>query len=196
MRAALVFAALALGAVAAGCGDDGSTQAVRSTRSHAAAASATPPRRKDPYKASLAYVRCMRRHGIALPDPKRNGDINLTPEDEERIGPPGPRNRKADAACFRYLRGAVKVKPLSRRALARMGDVMLHFASCMRLRGYEFGKPTIRNLSRGRVILFFPHSSRKVRALTGQRNARLRSAQRECERGQTEALDAAIGNER
>ena len=81
----------------------------------------------DPYQASVGYVACMREHGIALPDPKPNGDLDLTEEDEERIGPHGKKNEAADKACFKYLRNAVKTKPLSAAAQVRMVKAMQPF---------------------------------------------------------------------
>src|SRR4051812_19733293 len=57
--------------------------------SSSALASQSTPRRQvsdppssDPFVASLAYARCLRRHGVPQPDPDRNGDFHLTAAQE------------------------------------------------------------------------------------------------------------------
>jgi hypothetical protein len=144
----------------------------------------------DPYEAAVDYVACMRGQGIALPDPKPNGDIDLTEEDEERIGPPGPKNEAADRKCFRFLRNAVKTKPLSKAARGRIVQAMQPFIRCMRKYGYEMGQPQVRNMSRGRVRIWFRQAGDLPET------PRMRNARIECEEGQTARLDAAIGDER
>jgi hypothetical protein len=69
------------------------------------------------------------------------------------------RRDAADQACFHFLRGTVKTKPLSPQARARLADVLLGVARCMRKRGFELGDPVIRNLPRGEVMFLFPHVS-------------------------------------
>src|ERR671935_391986 len=106
-------AAVAAGAaLAAGCSSSSGSPHVASlpNTTTSASRSSTPKPfhpTKDPYKASVQYVNCMRDHGIDLPDPDAKGDIHLTPADEKRLGPPGKKNELADKACFHYLRGAV-----------------------------------------------------------------------------------------
>jgi hypothetical protein len=192
--------AVLLVAVAGCSGGGGSAHVVSLPQPPAASRDAARPAHKDPYTASVQYVGCMRDHGIDLPDPKPNGDIDLTPAQDQRLSPRTPEQQAAheaaDKACFHFLRGAVKTKPLSDAARARMADVMLGFARCMRHRGYEFGDPVVRNMSRGRVMLFFPHEDPTVQRLSVQHNAKFQAAQANCERGQSRRLDKAIGNER
>lgn len=152
---------------------------------------------KDPYEAAVAYVRCMRREGVPLPDPKRpDGDIQLTPADEKRIGGPGARTDSASEKCFHYLRGAVKTQPLSAGAKRRLLAVLDGFAACMRKRGWEFGKPTLTERTQGRVLMMFYGPSAAVTAAQAAHDPRLERDRIACERGQTARLDAAVGNER
>jgi hypothetical protein len=138
----------------------------------------------------------MRDHGIPLPDPKPNGDIELTPAQEARMPHDMKRRDAAGRACFHFLRGTVKTKPLSPQARARLADVMLGLARCMRTRGFEMGDPVIQNLPRGRVAMLFPHVSPAVLLAEKNHDPRLREARRACERGIAHRLDAAIGEER
>lgn len=111
----------------------------------------------DPYRASLAFARCMRAHGVAHPNPDRNGDFHLTPAQERRMRTSAtPKEHEAaEKACFHFLKGTVSTQPLSaaarRAALVPLRDLK----RCMRGFGYEFGKPTVENLSRGRVKFGF-----------------------------------------
>jgi hypothetical protein len=190
---------LAAGALLAGCsggGDSEHVAALPGTTTTKGSAPTTFHPTKDPYKASVQYVNCMRDHGIDLPDPDANGDIHLTPADEKRIGPPGPRNEAADEACFHFLRGAVNTRPLSDQARSRMADVMLQFSRCMRRHGWEFGDPVVENMSRGRVRLYFPHEGLEVQAAQRRRDPQIAADQRTCERGQAGKLDKAMGNQR
>jgi len=204
-RVLLAGVAAATLASLVGCGGGSSSSHVASlpvtTTGGAAVAQAPKPFHptKDPYTASVQYVNCMRDHGVDLPDPDSKGDIRLTPADEKRIGPPGPKSNRADAACFHFLRGAVNTSPLSDQARSRMADVMLQFSRCMRKRGWELGDPVVQNMSRGRVRLFFPNVSLEARQAAAPSSAshmRYMSDQAKCERGQAARLDKAIGNER
>lgn len=195
---AIPVIALTATALLAGCGGGSKPAAVQPPKS--AFAKGVAPAKfhptKNPYKASVQYVHCMREHGIDLPDPKPNGDINLTPVDEKRMGPPGQKNEAADEECFHFLEGAVNEQPLSDAARGRMAAVMRRYASCMRKRGWKLGEPIVENMSRGRVRLFFPHESVEVMAAQQRHDAKIAADGRACERGQSARLDKAVGNER
>jgi hypothetical protein len=111
----------------------------------------------DPYKANLAYARCMRAKGVAHPNPDRNGDFHLTPAQQRAMRASAtPQERKAaDRACFHLLEGVVSTKPLSpgamRAALAPLRDLK----RCLHGYGFTVGKPTVRNLDRGRAMFGF-----------------------------------------
>jgi hypothetical protein len=152
----------------------------------------------DPYRASLDYVHCMRAHGFGLPDPQPNGDLELTPAQEERIRRTAPAGRRAhdaaDRACFHHLRPVVNTAPLSKGAKRRVVAVLRGLGACMRRYGYDLGRPVVRDLPRGQVFAGFDAPSARARAAQG--TERFRAAQRVCERGLARRVDAAIGDER
>jgi hypothetical protein len=134
----------------------------------------------DLYRASLAYVKCMRAHGVPQPDPDRTGNIHLTPTDERRMRQVGHANvNAADAVCFdRYLKGVVDTKPLSAQAKTRAIAVLEELSVCMRTHGYRMGRPVIQNLSRGRA--FFGFESAPTGGSPAERKHRA-GAQHKCE---------------
>ena len=148
----------------------------------------------DPYRASQRYVRCMREHGIDLPAPRANGDIELSPADEKRIGRVGAKNFAADRACFRFLRGTVDTTPISARGRARMAKIMRKLSACMRAQGYDLGSPTVSNIGRGRIALLFPHASAATMAKAG--TPAYERVKRRCERGVPAQLDRIVREER
>jgi hypothetical protein len=131
------------------------------------------------YKASLAYAECMRAHGVPQPDPDRNGDINLSPADEQRLRAVGrAKVQAADRTCFDlHLKGVVSTKPLSPLAQSRALDVLRDLKACMRTFGYVEGRPVVQNLSRGRAFFGFDAPARG-----GPAGKPLARAQRTCER--------------
>src|SRR5436309_2542225 len=164
--AAAALAALAW--AAAGCSG-------ASTGSHAASGAV------DPYKASLAFAKCMREHGVPHPDPDRAGNFHLTPHDEELMRKVSPRKHElAEEACFHHLKGAVSTKPLSAHAKALAVKALEDFSSCMRKRGYDlFADPVVRNMSRGRAFFGFKKSDPALMKV--QRTAAFKHAQHACE---------------
>ena len=141
-------AALVLVLALAGCGGS----AGQPTRTHGAA-----PGPSKAYKASLAYAKCLRAHGLDHPDPDANGDFSLTPKEEERLKESAPQKERqqADKDCFHLLEGTVSTKPLSkaamRAALTPLGDLK----RCLHGFGYEVGKPVVKNMPRGRAMFGF-----------------------------------------
>ena len=122
-----------------------------------ASRSAPPPSTAKEYKASLAFARCMRAHGVPQPDPDKSGDIHLSPADERRMGRAGHAKVQAvDRLCFnRHLKGVVSTKPLSAEAHARAIAVLRQLSQCLHGFGYSMGRPVVRNLSEGRAFFGF-----------------------------------------
>lgn len=183
-------AACVAACLAAGCG--GAKQADRSSGAATTAAPAAAAPHIDPYRAGVGYARCMRAHGVPHPDPDRNGDFHLTPAQERRMGRATPQQHEAaDAACFHYLKGTVSTAPLSkaaqRAALVPLGAVR----RCMHARGYELGKPMVRNMSRGRAMFGFETAPQHP-------SKQLNAAEHACERkaGLAKKLDAIIKADR
>jgi hypothetical protein len=96
---------------------------------------------KDPQQAALDFARCMRQHGIDMPDPEVDdkGRIKM------RIGAGGPGSRPdpkkleaAQQACGNLLGGGDgdrQIDPAER-------DAMVAFARCMREHGIDMPDPT------------------------------------------------------
>lgn len=133
----------------------------------------------------------MRQHGIPLPDPKPNGDIELSPGDEQRLEDITPgEHDAADKSCFHLLDGFVDTAPVSDQALARVADVALAFAACMRRKGFEFGDPQVTRGKLGRVKILFPDAP-YPHDLPGT-HPKLDAAQAVCNRGFNERVDEAL----
>jgi hypothetical protein len=95
-------------------------------------------------QAQLKFARCMRSHGVQVPDPKPGtGDgPSLT-----RIGGPGKADispqvfERANAACRKYMQAAApKMSPAQQ---AELRDQALRFARCMRQHGIDMPDPEV-----------------------------------------------------
>jgi hypothetical protein len=94
----LLVLALAL----AGCGGGGNdgNDGVASLGG-ADKATTTSPAGGDFKQQALAYARCMRQHGINLPDPKPGEGINV--DGGKGVNPNDPKFKAADQACQQYV---------------------------------------------------------------------------------------------
>jgi hypothetical protein len=109
----------------------------------------------DPYRASLAYARCLRSRGVPHPNPNRAGDFNLTPADERRLRAVPKRQREAAArACFHTIKG-LDNRPLSRQGQRRALVVLRELRRCIQRHGYKVGAPIVRNMALGRMMFGF-----------------------------------------
>src|SRR5919108_3954615 len=98
---------------------------------------------KDPQEAALEFAKCMRQHGVDMPDPEvdSKGRIRV------RVGGPGgkaggldPKKlNEAQQACGHLMRGG-GVGP--GRSDPKVQDAMLAFARCMREHGIDMPDPT------------------------------------------------------
>jgi hypothetical protein len=132
-----LFALLALGASAcAGGGGSGSRVASLNGSSSGGRGGATTTTAPDPQDAALAFARCMRQHGIDMPDPQPDSSGRT------RLQARGPDKRKlqaAEGACGSLLKGGNGPgQPLS----AAQQDALLNFARCMRQHGIDIPDPT------------------------------------------------------
>jgi hypothetical protein len=142
LRPAIAVAVAALFTVSAlaACGGGGDSGGVASLgRSSGNNDDDTPTTAsEDPEDAALAFVKCMREHGVDMPDPSAGGGIRLTVH-------PGSK-AKADAAqkaCQPLLQAAKpKLTPEQQTA---MQDAALAFAKCMRAHGVDMPDPTFDN---------------------------------------------------
>jgi hypothetical protein len=137
LSAALVLLAIPL---AAGCGSastgapDIAAADTTIARATTTAAKATSP--KDAAAAMLAHARCMRKHGVNVPDPKPGGgelftmDSSTSPETLD----------KAQKACESLMKGIGG--KASQKELEKDFAAALKFARCMRAHGIDMPDPT------------------------------------------------------
>ena len=127
-RAGAALAAGASGLVLAACGGgDGD-------------GGRAPGDRERMEQAALKHARCMREHGVDVPDPKPGeGGMILVGPGEEGADP--ARQRRAVEECQKHLRD-VPPPNLSEEQKAEMRDAALAHARCMRKQGVDFPDPT------------------------------------------------------
>ena len=97
----------------------------------------------DPEDAMVDFARCMREHGVDVPDPQTSGDgeaggvmievgDDIDPEEMEA----------ANEACQPLMEDVVgNFEPPDPEELERMQEQMLEFAQCMREHGVDFPDP-------------------------------------------------------
>jgi hypothetical protein len=133
-----LLAVLLLAVGVAGCGGGDKSDGVASLGGAGSATSTTTANAGedvDPAQAALAYGRCMRQHGIDMPDPQVTGD-ELDMELPQGVNRDAPKYKAADQACGRYLPPRDADPPnLQQRQRA------LAFARCMRQHGINMPDP-------------------------------------------------------
>jgi hypothetical protein len=127
--AAIAGAALALGACGSGKDDN------------------SPGDRQDKaYDGALKFAKCMREHGIDMPDPTRSSGGGILqkmggPGKQDR-GPNDPKLKVADKACAKYreLGGGEAPDPA---AMAKQRDAFVAYARCMRGKNINMPDPKV-----------------------------------------------------
>jgi hypothetical protein len=135
--------ALMLAVAACGGGGGGKANGVASltgANKPTTTTAAGPPSKQDAQQAALAFARCMRQHGINMPDPKVSGN-KITQElpggRGGGKGPDDPTFKAAQQACNKYLpNGGQPIKPDPQEQ-----QQMLAFARCMRQHGIDLPDP-------------------------------------------------------
>jgi hypothetical protein len=164
----LLGGALLLGAALslAACGGTSSSKGGSTTSGSGSAAAA----RQDPQQAALDFARCMRQHGVDMPDPDfSNGGLGI------RLGGPGmdpndPTFRAAMKSCGSPF-GKGGPTTLSPEKRADIQQAALDFARCMRRHGVDMPDPS---LSGGGVQIMVPRQ-------TNASGPAFRDAQKACE---------------
>ncbi len=151
-RAAVVaVVAVMLALLAAGCGGTAGagTDGVATAGGAKDAETDDAKAEKDPQQAGLDFARCMREHGVDMPDPEFGGDgfIRVGPRDAAASGEatageptrPPAGFEEADKACRHFLDDLVQDGggPID----AEAQDRMLKFAECMREHGVDMPDP-------------------------------------------------------
>jgi hypothetical protein len=118
---------------------------------------------KEREEAQLEYARCMREHGVNLPDPV-NGRFDL----RANRGQEGKVN-KAQEACRHFLEDAAP--QVSEEKQAEIREAALKFAKCMRKHGVDMPDPRFE--ARGGVLMQMPAGT--------ERDPDLEAAQKACQ---------------
>jgi hypothetical protein len=143
LLAPLLVLGLLIVVLSACTGGAGSSNGVATLNSADPAASAAPSASLNPQDALLAYARCMREHGIDMPDPQfddTNGKFQV------QIGTGGSKptdKQKVDAAqqaCQHFMEG-VAFGPGGGQIDQETQDKLLAFSRCMREHGIDFPDP-------------------------------------------------------
>ena len=90
--------------------------------------------------AALKFARCMREHGIEMPDPKTDEDGGIQ-IGGPGVGPGSPEKlERAQEACQEHLK-AIRPPKLSEQERAKLREDSLAHARCMREHGLDFPDP-------------------------------------------------------
>ena len=159
LTAMLAVVLLGLALVASGCGSSSSSEdGVAALDGSSAEDDAAPAAgdedeeldEEDRQEAALEWARCMREHGIDVPDPEFGSDGGGF---QVRVGGPGfnpdsERFREAQEACGTPF-GREGPPALSEGERQEFQDAMLEFAQCMREHGVDMPDPEFGDGGRG-----------------------------------------------
>jgi len=125
---------------------------------------AVPVPHIDPYKQAVAFAQCMRAHGVAHPNPDKNGDFHLTYKQEAamKASATPKEHEAAEQACFHLLKGSVSTTPLSKAAQKAALVPLRELKACLHARGYDVGKPMVKTMSRGRAMFGFTQVKARI----------------------------------
>ena len=141
-RLALCAIAGALSLGIAACGAASSTSTTTGASGSAVASSGATTRSSARYQARLAFAKCMRAHGVNIPDPSPNG------------GPAGgggfglrnlrssPNFQSAMQACGSLRARAFGLPSLSPAQRAQLQQNLVKFAQCMRSHNIDIPDPS------------------------------------------------------
>ena len=148
LAAVLAALLLAVAAVASGCGstsstDDGVAALEDKTATTSEDDGAENAAAEDPQDAALKWAKCMRKHGVDVPDPEVDGGRFTV-----RAGGPGRRLDRIDGEKFQKAQkecgtpfGDSGPPQLSDEEREKLQETMLSFAKCMREHGVDMPDP-------------------------------------------------------
>lgn len=104
------------------------------------------------YEGALKFAKCMREHGVDVPDPERgaNGGILMKSGGPGKadsgkrtsLGPDNPKFKAAQKSCGKYMvQGGGKAPSPAEQA--KRNDALIGYARCMRSKGIDFPDPQI-----------------------------------------------------
>ncbi len=146
-KRALVPVALAMAVLATACGGGSAagTDGIASAGDGSSAKNTADKAKVDPEQAGLDFARCMREHGVDVPDPSsgEGGMVMIGPGPGEvqagvRSGPPAG-FEEADKACRHFIEGLIGDGPGPLDPEEQ--DRALKFAKCMRDNGVDMPDP-------------------------------------------------------
>jgi hypothetical protein len=150
LAVALVALVLAVAAVASGCGSTSSDDGVAALDDAAATTSegdesqaSNSDEEGDPQEVALAWAKCMREHGVDVPDPEVDENGRVRVMIQGRRAAEGVRDdafEKARDECGTPF-GDAGPPALSEEQRAEMQETMLEFAACMREHGVDMPDP-------------------------------------------------------
>jgi hypothetical protein len=91
---------------------------------------------KDAKQMALAYARCLRQHGIDMPDPTFDAAGHMAMQMPSGVGPDDPKFKAAEEACKQYAPSGAPDKPDPQAQ-----QQMLAYARCMRQHGINIADP-------------------------------------------------------
>src|SRR5215471_15292754 len=93
----------------------------------------------------LKYAKCMRSHGVDMPDPKfdSEGHVQISANVHGQGGPAKDTFKKADNACKHFIENGRPQVHLTPKEQAEMQDKALKMARCMRSKGHDFPDPQV-----------------------------------------------------
>jgi hypothetical protein len=138
LAALVAVVALALAVAACGGGGGGKGDGVASLGGNDQPTATTSPggSGKAKQQRALAYARCMRQHGIDMPDPKFDAAGRMAMQLPAGVGPDDPKFKAADQACKQYAPSGEPDKPDP-----QLQQQMLAYARCMRQHGINIPDP-------------------------------------------------------
>jgi hypothetical protein len=133
----LVGLLLALALAVAACSGGGDKPGGVASLGDGRATSTTNPGGGDPIQADVARARCMRQHGINMPDPKLDANGHTSWELPRGVSPDDPKFKAARQACRRYRENGGEAE----RPSPQQQQEMVAFARCMRQHGINMPDP-------------------------------------------------------
>jgi hypothetical protein len=128
---------LALTLAVVACGGGGKSNGVASLNGANKPTATTNAKGSDPQQAALNFARCMRQHGINMPDPKIDPTEGIGGLLPQGVSPDDPKFKAAQQACQQYLpNGGQPTKPNPQQQ-----QQLLAFARCMRQHGINMPDP-------------------------------------------------------
>ena len=141
LAALAVGLALALGGLAACGGKSGNNGIASADGRTKATAHKSANSAADRHQQELKFAKCMRDHGVDMPDPDPNGPITIKgsagPGDQDTM-------QKAQEACKQYMPNGGNPPKLSPKDVAKLAK----YSKCMRDHGIDMPDPD----AQGRVL--------------------------------------------